>query len=105
MIGNGSGLADGEVQMGQRWEQQRPAAAPIRATRIDPHCISICLVGDFDQTRPTATQVRRLGQLVTALQAHYRIPLSSVALADQAQSAAGSGRFFPVSTFREQLIP
>jgi len=105
VIGNGSGLTDGEVQMGQRWEQQRPAAAPLRSTRIDPHCISICLVGDFDQTRPTATQMRRLGQLVTALQARYRIPLSSVALADQPQSVAGSGRFFPISMFREQLIP
>src|SRR5438105_317826 len=40
VIGNGSGLSDGEVQMSQRWEEQRSAAAPVRGTVIDPACIS-----------------------------------------------------------------
>jgi N-acetyl-anhydromuramyl-L-alanine amidase AmpD len=105
IIGNGDGLADGEVQMGQRWEQQQSAHAPVRGTQIDPACISICVVGDFDQSRPTPTQIRRLAQLVNAIQARYRIPLSNVALADQPKSVAGVGRFFPVTAFREQLIP
>ena len=105
VIGNGSGLSDGEVQMGQRWEEQHSAAAPVNGTRIDPQCISICVVGDFDQSRPTPTQLRRLAQLVNTIQAHYRIPLGSVALADRPQSVAGIGRFFPVTAFREQLIP
>jgi len=105
VIGNGDGLADGEVQMGQRWEQQQSAAAPVKGTRIDPACISICVIGDFDQTRPTPTQIRRLAQLVNTIQAHYRIPLGNVAIADQNHSVAGIGRFFPVTAFREQLIP
>ena len=33
------------------------------------------------------------------------IPLNNVALADQSRSVAGIGRFFPVTAFREQLIP
>jgi N-acetyl-anhydromuramyl-L-alanine amidase AmpD len=105
VIGNGEGLSDGEVQMGQRWEEQHSAAAPVTGTRIDPACISICVIGDFDQTRPTPTQLRRLAQLVSTLQAHYRIPLANVALADQPRSAAGIGRFFPATSLREQLIP
>ena len=105
VIGNGDGLADGEVQMGQRWEQQQSAAAPTRGTQIDPACISICVVGDFDNARPTPTQLRRLSQLVNTIQAHYRIPLNDVAVADQPKSVAGIGRFFPVTAFREQLIP
>src|SRR5581483_2390853 len=100
VIGNGEGLSDGEVQMGQRWEQQHSAAAPTHTTQINAQCISICVVGDFDQSRPTPTQMRRLSQLVSTLQAHYRIPLSSVVLADQPQSVAGIGRFFPVTAFR-----
>jgi N-acetyl-anhydromuramyl-L-alanine amidase AmpD len=105
VIGNGDGLVDGEVQMGQRWEAQQSAAAPGRGMKIDPSCISICVVGDFDQSRPTPTQIRRLAQLVSTLQAHYHIPLAHVALAEQTQSVAGIGRFFPGSAFREQLIP
>ena len=105
VIGNGQGLGDGEVQMGQRWETQHSAAAPTRGTRIDPQCISICIVGDFDQNRPTPTQIQRLAELVKTLQAHYRIPLENVAFADQAQSVAGTGRYFPVTAFRQQLIP
>jgi hypothetical protein len=105
VIGNGDGAVDGEVQIGQRWDQQLVAAAPTRNTRIDPHCISVCLIGDFDQTRPTPTQLRRLEQLISTLQAHYHIPLANVALAEQPKSPAGIGRFFPVSAFREQLIP
>jgi hypothetical protein len=105
VIGNGDGLADGEVQMGQRWEEQQSAAAPTRGTKIDPACISICLVGDFDNAHPTPTQLRRLSQLVNAIQAHYRIPLNSVALGDQSKSVAGIGRYFPVNSFHEQLLP
>jgi hypothetical protein len=105
VIGNGNGLADGEIQLGQRWDRQRPAAAPVSGTRIDPTCISICVVGDFDQNRPTPLQIRRLSRLVSTLQARYRIQLGNVVLADQPQSIAGIGRFFPVSAFREQLIP
>ena len=105
VIGNGQGLSDGEIQLGQRWDQQRSAAAPKPGTRIDPACISICVVGDFDQNRPTPMQIRRLARLVSTLQARYRIPLTHIALADQPQSVAGIGRFFPVSALREQLIP
>jgi hypothetical protein len=63
------------------------------------------VIGDFDQSRPTPTQLRRLEQLVNAIQARYRIPLANVALADQPKSVAGIGQYFPVTAFREQLIP
>ena len=60
VIGNGDGAIDGEIQIGQRWNQQQPATPPAGAQKIDPSCISICLVGDFDRTVPTPTQLRRL---------------------------------------------
>ena len=43
------------------------ARPPAGANRIDAECISIALVGDFDKTVPTPTQLRRLAQLVNAL--------------------------------------
>jgi hypothetical protein len=106
VIGNGDGCVDGELQIGQRWNNQRSALPPAGANKIDAACISICLVGDFDRTVPTPTQMRRLAQLVTSLQAQLHIEGNNVLLIDQqGQSAAEIGRYFPKTAFRGQLIP
>jgi hypothetical protein len=105
VIGNGDGCMDGEIQVGQRWNKQLSAAPPAGAREIDKDCISICLVGDFDRSVPTSTQMRRLQQLTTALQSRLRVSGKSVLLIDQANNAAGAGRYFPSAAFREQLLP
>jgi N-acetylmuramoyl-L-alanine amidase len=105
VIGNGDGAIDGEIQIGQRWNQQISANPPAGATQIDPNCISICMVGDFDHATPTATQLRRLTQLVNALQGRFDIPAGQVLLLNEANSPAGMGRYFPATAFREQLLP
>src|SRR5215207_7761844 len=73
VIGNGDGCVDGEIQVSQRWNQQLAALPPAGASTIDPACISICVVGDFDSTVPTPTQIRRLTQLVNALQGQLHV--------------------------------
>jgi hypothetical protein len=106
VLGNGQGSLDGEIQVTQLWSRQESVATPPDGVKqIDPDCISICLIGDFDQTRPTATQQRRLTQLVSALQSHLRIPASQVWLMDQPASPAGIGQFFPTAAFRNQILP
>lgn len=106
LIGNGDGCIDGEIQIGQRWNQQQSANPPAGATEIDPACISICLVGDFDRTVPTQTQIRRLAQLVGTLQGHFHIPAENVLLVQQPDaSQAGIGKYFPGTAFRTQLLP
>lgn len=105
VIGNGDGAIDGEIQVGHRWNQQLAANPPAGASGIDPACISICLVGDFDQAVPTPTQMRRLAQLVGALQGRYHITSDRVLLLAQPASAAGAGRYFPTTAFRDQLLP
>jgi hypothetical protein len=104
IIGNGDGSMDGEVQVGPRWNTQSVAGIPNGATSVDPDCISICLIGDFERGVPTPTQLRRLEQLVGALQGRLRIGANNVFL-DEAASAAGVGRYFPQTAFREQLLP
>ena len=105
VIGNGDGCVDGEIQIGQRWNQQQSALPPAGANKIDPACISICLVGDFDRTTPTPTQLRRLAQLVNALQGQLHIEPQHVLTVDTPKSPAGIGRYFPKSAFRGQLLP
>ena len=48
LIGNGNGLADGEVHVGYRWNQQLPGAHVVGpdATKLNEHTIGICLVGN-----------------------------------------------------------
>lgn len=105
IIGNGDGCMDGEIQISQRWNEQLPAAPPAGANMIDPACISICVVGDFDSTVPTPTQIRRLTQLVNSLQGQLHVEESKVLLMQEPKSAAGVGRYFPTSAFRGQLLP
>lgn len=103
VVGNGEGALDGEIQMGQRWNQQLPGA-PIGAN-VDPACISICVIGDLDRALPTNAQVQRLGQLVTKLQHKLDIPGKNVILADAPGSPGGIGQYFPTTAFRSQLLP
>jgi hypothetical protein len=105
VIGNGDGCGDGEIQIGQRWTQQLVAGVTPGADRIDPDCISICLVGDFNQARPTVTQQRRLAQLVSTLQSRMGISHKQVFFYSSIASPAGIGRYFSASDFESQIIP
>ena len=108
VIGNGDGLVDGELQISQRWNHQQSALAPAGNLVVEPSCVSICLVGDFDRKPPTPMQIGRLGQLVQALQTRCRIPSSRIEwLTDgpgaTTLSASGIGRLFPATAFHDQL--
>ena len=109
IIGNGDGLADGELQISQRWNHQQSALSPTGNLVVEPNCVSISLVGDFDRKPPTPMQLGRLGQLVQALQMRCRIPASRVEWLNDgtpgssSASAAGIGRYFPAAAFRDQL--
>ncbi len=106
VIGNGDGCIDGEIQMTQAWNHQESITTPPQgATQMDPGCISICLVGDFDSSKPTETQQRRLGQLVGTLQSRLQIPAGDVHVYDLDQSPAGIGHLFPIATFKSQILP
>lgn len=105
VIGNGEGAPDGQIQVGQRWDQQISANPHAGASSIDPACISICLIGDFNQTVPTPTQIRRLANLVNALQGRFDLPAGQVIVKTEANSLTGAGQYFPASAFRQQLLP
>jgi hypothetical protein len=105
IIGNGDGAQDGEIEIGPRWNQQQPAAAPLGVDHIEPTCVSICIVGDFDKAMPTPMQLRRLNQLVGTLQAQLRIPAQKVILLNDTATPSSVGRYFPVTAFRDQLLP
>ncbi|MGD0461418.1 MAG: N-acetylmuramoyl-L-alanine amidase [Tepidisphaeraceae bacterium] len=105
IIGNGNGCQDGELEVSPRWNNQQPAAAPPGVDHIEPSCISICIVGDFDHSMPTPVQLRRLTQLVSTLQSQFRIGADKVILLSDTASPSSVGRYFPITAFRDQILP
>jgi hypothetical protein len=104
VIGNGDGAEDGQIQFTARWNLQQPADPAPGCTSVEATCVSIGLVGDFDRTAPTPTQLKRLEQLVHTLQEHFRIASPQVWVFDQPNSPAGVGRYFPAAAFQGQLL-
>ncbi len=94
VIGNGDGMGDGEVQVTSRWSEQSPAASPAPGARIEPGCISICLIGDFDRMRPTEAQRASLARLLGVLEDRLQLGADRVLQLSQEGSAAGVGRHF-----------
>jgi hypothetical protein len=54
---------------------------------------------------PTPTQIRRLSQLVTTLQTQFRISADKIIMLNDTVSPSSVGRYFPVTAFRDQLLP
>ena len=80
VITNGRGGADGAVQVGPRWRKQKHGAhcGGTPNNEYNEHGVGICLVGNFDQSRPTAKQRAALDSLVRHLTATYGIPPENV---------------------------
>ena len=79
VIGNGHGMPDGKVVAGFRWKEQ------IIGTHVDVNSwyhnifgIGICLVGNFNQTPPTAKQMEALNALIKKLMREHDIPAANV---------------------------
>lgn len=97
IIGNGRGMNDGEVHVTYRWLEQQPAG-------IEPDdAIVICLVGDGNRRLFTPTQIRRLEELVVALDRRLGIPHEQVLFNSDPDRPAGPGRFFPSAMFRQRI--
>lgn len=105
VIGNGKGMADGELHVGGRWMSQSLGAhtAGPNSDWYNRNAIGICLVGDGDRKTFSPAQMRRLVQLVDALCQELGIPADQVFLHSQLAQTTSPGRLFPDAAFRAQL--
>jgi hypothetical protein len=81
VIGNGTETRDGQIEVGPRWSAQRVGAHtmdPSGRNRYNENGIGICLVGNFDNGRPTQAQLQSLARLVAYLQKTYRVRSTDV---------------------------
>ena len=79
VIGNGTGSADGQVEVGSRWYKQKHGAHCKTAGNYhNEHGIGICLVGNFDRSYPTPRQMASLKKLLRFLMAKRGISWNRV---------------------------
>jgi hypothetical protein len=103
VIGNGTGSGDGQIEVAQRWTNQKQGVhcRNARSHEVDEYGIGICLVGDFDQQRPTPRQIAAVGALIAYLSQRYTIPQSRVETHARlaATKTACPGKYFPSESF------
>jgi N-acetylmuramoyl-L-alanine amidase len=103
VIGNGTNSGDGQIEVGPRWPKQKWGAHDNALdNRYNTNGIGICLVGNFNNTRPTPKQIHSLVRLVAYLMKTYDIPADRVLGHGQTKTTDCPGRNLSVASIRSQ---
>jgi hypothetical protein len=104
LIGNGNGMGDGEIAVGNRWKKQLDGGH-LRSEDQNKIALGICLIGNFDQHPPTAKQLRSLEALTRALLTRCRLDASAVKTHHQINVVPTEcpGSKFPTRAFLDRL--
>ena len=105
VIGNGTDTPDGYVEVGPRWHKQKHGAhCKTPDNYFNEHGIGICLVGNFNETRPTRRQLASLARLVRFLSHQCGISPSQVTThSSVTHKTQCPGRNFPLAALRRSL--
>ena len=104
VIGNGRGTGDGVIEIGSRWRRQIKGGH-LASERLNEISIGICLVGNFNNQRPTAAQMRSLRALIQYVMLRSRTGVGSVKLHKQINTKPTEcpGRQFPTPQLLQGL--
>lgn len=99
LVGNGTGMSDGEIEPTFRWKQQMQGAhaGAKNHPEYNEQGIGVCLVGNFDKQKPSAAQVAAIKKLVGVLKREYRIKSSQVIGHRDVKETACPGKHFPMT--------
>ncbi len=107
VIGNGTDSADGQVEVTYRWRKQQTGAhCKTPDNWANKSAVGICLVGNFNETLPTARQMQSLLELTRFLQNRYGIPKSHIYGHKNTPGARVTdcpGRNFPMAWLKSML--
>ncbi|MBN2181235.1 MAG: N-acetylmuramoyl-L-alanine amidase [Sedimentisphaerales bacterium] len=107
VIGNGTDSGDGQVEVTFRWRQQITGAhckTPDNWANEDG--IGICLVGNFNNYRPTERQMQSLVNLTRFLKKRYGISNSRIyghGTTPGANVTDCPGSMFPIARFKSMV--
>jgi hypothetical protein len=77
VIGNGSGMGDGEIAVGPRWTKQLDGGH-LASEAQNKVALGVCLVGNFDDHLPSTRQLQSLRALIEALMLRCHLTSSAV---------------------------
>ena len=63
VIGNGTDSGDGEIEIGPRWRKQQ-RGGHVASLAYNENSLGVCLVGNFEEQRPTQRQLAALIELL-----------------------------------------
>ena len=99
VIGNGSETPDGQVEVAQRWINQKHGVhcRDGKTADVNEYGIGICLVGDFENAPPTEKQIAATRALVAYLGDRYKIAADHTETHSHLASSPTScpGKMFP----------
>jgi murein DD-endopeptidase MepM/ murein hydrolase activator NlpD len=100
VVGNGNGMDNGEIFVGNRWKKQLDGGH-LASEKQNKVAIGICLVGNFDKSPPSATQMQSLSTLVRTLMKRCNISASNVKTHQQINviGTRCPGSRFPTKSF------
>lgn len=96
VIGNGDGMGDGEIEPTFRWREQMHGAHAGK-TDYNQHGIGVVLIGNFEETSPTAAQLEAVTRLVSTLKREYGITTDHVIPHSDVKATACPGKNFPLA--------
>ena len=109
VIGNGTDSGDGEIEVAQRWINQKHGVhcRNAKSSDIDEYGIGICLVGDFEQKKPTPRQIAATRALVAYLSERYNIDEPKIETHAHLASTPTvcPGKLFPTDSFLSTTKP
>jgi hypothetical protein len=104
VIGNGSGMGDGEIAVSRRWTLQLDGGH-LASEAQNKIALGICLVGNFDEHPPTSKEMESLRALVVTLMARCNLTPRAVKTHQQINIVRTRcpGTKFPTQTFLDSL--
>jgi LysM repeat protein len=104
VIGNGSGMEDGEIAASRRWTLQLDGGH-LASEAQNKIALGICLVGNFDEHPPTRKEMESLRALVVALMARCNLTPRAVKTHQQINivHTRCPGTQFPTKSFLDSL--
>jgi hypothetical protein len=104
VIGNGKGMADGEIGIRSRWPKQLDGGH-LSSRSQNKVSLGICLVGNFEKHKPTKKQLQRLTALVHALLTRCKLSPDAVKTHRQINvlPTRCPGRYFPTKSLLASL--
>ena len=105
VVNNGTGADDGRIEIGYRWRYQAPGDYLIgpNAAWYHQNAIGICVIGDAEHDRFTASQLRELTWVIRQLQQRFEIPPDHV-FVDVGLNPNAAAPFFDEQLFRSGLL-